>query len=82
MSVTSNAAPWFTNGLAVRVFGYGNEIIRLSGPTVATSRASAPVRVHAYGLSTAIPASPAHIAADSACASSRVRPSCARNACS
>ena len=32
-SVTSNAAPWFTNGLAVSDFGYGNETIRLPGPT-------------------------------------------------
>ena len=33
-SVTSSAAPWFTNGLAVSDFGYGNETMRLSGPTV------------------------------------------------
>ena len=52
-SVTSSAAPWFTNGLAVSDFGYGNETIRLSGPTVAQlaprSRACARPRVRVVG---------------------------------
>ena len=72
VSVTNSAAPWFTNGLAVSDFGYGNETMRLSGPTRATPSALAPVRVHAYGFVAATRASPAHIAADSRCASSRV----------
>ena len=69
VSVTSSAAPWFTNGLAVSDFGYGNETMRLSGPTARRRAASAPARVHAYGLSAATSARPAHIAADSAWAS-------------
>ena len=83
-SVTSSAAPWFTNGLAVSDFGYGNETMRLSGPHVGdlATRVRAS-RDHAYGLAAATAVEPRpQTRRDSACASARLTPSCARNACS
>ena len=79
-SVTSSAAPWFTNGFATSDFGYGNDTMRFSGVTVTMSASSTAVRDHAYGLAAATRDSSAHMRPDSAWPSANDRPSWARNA--
>ena len=79
-SATRTAAPWFTNGLAVSSFEYGNTTMRFAGPTSSSSASLTAWRDHAYGLSAATSDISAHMRADSAWPSASDAPSRARSA--
>ena len=49
-SATRIAAPWFTNGLAVSSFEYGNTTMRLAGPTSSSSASLTTCRDQRVGI--------------------------------